>query len=240
MPELGVVYTMAATDFLALLPDEAVHLQVFDPPYGIGYEAGWQTTNGHLPRVAATRFVTDDVFDASFLPDAYRVLRDGGACYLFTQWTVMQQWREALEAAGYTVQQLIIWDKLNWGGGNLQAYGNQTELILFATKGRHRLRYPRRQGNVWRMTKLDTINYEGNYDNPTQKPQRLIRKAILNSSDVGDIVLDVHCGSGTTPAAAQETGRRWYACDIDPRQVAIAQARLALPHKLPMLFIEEQ
>ncbi|RMH12866.1 MAG: site-specific DNA-methyltransferase [Planctomycetota bacterium] len=49
---------------------------------------------------------------------------------------------------------------------------------------------------------------------PTQKPERLLERIIEASSDPGDLVLDLFCGSGTTPAVAQRLGRRWIAADI--------------------------
>ena len=50
---------------------------------------------------------------------------------------------------------------------------------------------------------------------PTQKPEELVRKFVLASSNVGDIVLDPFSGSGTTLVAAEQLGRRWLGCDQD-------------------------
>ena len=52
---------------------------------------------------------------------------------------------------------------------------------------------------------------------PTQKPEELLRKLILASSNPGDLVLDPFSGSGTTPVVAEQLGRRWLACDSDSR-----------------------
>jgi site-specific DNA-methyltransferase (adenine-specific) len=52
---------------------------------------------------------------------------------------------------------------------------------------------------------------------PTQKPEELIRKFVLASSNVGDIVIDPFSGSGTTAVVAEQLGRRWMACDLDPQ-----------------------
>jgi site-specific DNA-methyltransferase (adenine-specific) len=49
---------------------------------------------------------------------------------------------------------------------------------------------------------------------PTQKPEELIRKFILASSNRGDLVLDPFSGSGTTAVVAEQLGRKWLACDI--------------------------
>jgi site-specific DNA-methyltransferase (adenine-specific) len=52
---------------------------------------------------------------------------------------------------------------------------------------------------------------------PTQKPEELLRKFILASSNPGDLVLDPFSGSGTTAVVAEQLGRRWLACDSDPQ-----------------------
>lgn len=61
---------------------------------------------------------------------------------------------------------------------------------------------------------------------PTQKPETLLERVILASSNEGDVVADFCCGSGTTPAVAQRLGRRWLACDASPAAVEITASRL--------------
>lgn len=219
------IYHMDAVNLLQMLPDESADLIVADPPYGIGYKTSWKTSNGGRGRNTSASF-GDDEIQLSWLPDAYRVLKPDSALYLFTRWDVLHIWHEALEAAGFKVVQRILWDKLHWGAGDLSYYGSQTEDILFAVKGEHKLRWSKREGNVWRLTKLDTINFEGNFDNPTQKPQRLIERAIYRSSDPGALVIDPFVGSGTTAAAALASGRRFIACDRDEHQYQTATRRI--------------
>ena len=50
---------------------------------------------------------------------------------------------------------------------------------------------------------------------PTQKPEELVRKFVLASSNKGDIVLDPFSGSGTTLVVAEQLNRRWLGCDIN-------------------------
>ena len=49
---------------------------------------------------------------------------------------------------------------------------------------------------------------------PTQKPEELLRKIILASSNENDIILDPFCGSGTTPVCSEQLNRKWLACDL--------------------------
>ena len=61
---------------------------------------------------------------------------------------------------------------------------------------------------------------------PTQKPEELVRKIILASSDENDIVLDPFSGSGTTPVCAEQLNRKWLACDLYPEYLDWAIDRL--------------
>lgn len=61
---------------------------------------------------------------------------------------------------------------------------------------------------------------------PTQKPEAILERILLASSNEGDIVADFFCGGGTTAAVAQRLGRRWIACDQSRVAVAITADRL--------------
>lgn len=50
---------------------------------------------------------------------------------------------------------------------------------------------------------------------PTQKPEELLRKIILASTNMGDIVIDPFLGSGTTAVVAEQLGRKWMGCDMN-------------------------
>ncbi len=63
---------------------------------------------------------------------------------------------------------------------------------------------------------------------PTQKPEELLRKLILASSKVGDVVLDPFCGSGTTPVCAEQLQRRWIGCDLSEEYLGWAVNRVEL------------
>ncbi|HYT34810.1 MAG TPA: site-specific DNA-methyltransferase [Ktedonobacteraceae bacterium] len=60
----------------------------------------------------------------------------------------------------------------------------------------------------------------------TQKPAALLERIILASSEEHDLVLDCLCGSGVTPAVAEQLGRRWIACDQSNLAIQLTQKRL--------------
>ncbi|HHN93933.1 MAG TPA: site-specific DNA-methyltransferase, partial [Anaerolineae bacterium] len=63
---------------------------------------------------------------------------------------------------------------------------------------------------------------------PTQKPEELLRKIVLASSNVGDLVVDPFLGSGTTAVVAEQLGRRWLGCDISAEYCTWAVQRIEL------------
>ena len=69
---------------------------------------------------------------------------------------------------------------------------------------------------------------------PTQKPEELLRKFILTSSNVGEVVLDPFCGSGTTPVCAEQLQRKWLACDLSPEYLDWAANRIELVEDWPI------
>jgi len=67
----------------------------------------------------------------------------------------------------------------------------------------------------------------GDYVHPTQKPISLVKRAVLNSSNRGDIIIDGFLGSGTTMVAAEETGRECYGIEKDNKFAAVILERMA-------------
>ena len=81
-------------------------------------------------------------------------------------------------------------------------------------------------GDIW--TDIDPINSQAieNLQFDTQKPEALLKRIILASSNPGDIVADFFCGSGTTLAVAEKLGRRWIGCDLSKFAIQVTRKRL--------------
>ncbi len=74
-----------------------------------------------------------------------------------------------------------------------------------------------------------------NTDHPTQKPEKLMAKIILASSNPGDVVLDPFLGSGTTSVVAKKLGRRYVGIEIDETYSCLAEKRLHLAESNPAI-----
>ena len=83
-------------------------------------------------------------------------------------------------------------------------------------------KHRRNRTNVWNYPLARRGRRRGHDLHPTVKPIAMVSDAILDVTQRGDIVLDPFCGSGTTILAAERTGRRGYAIELDPGHVDTA------------------
>jgi site-specific DNA-methyltransferase (adenine-specific) len=91
--------------------------------------------------------------------------------------------------------------------------------------GRFRLTHP---SNLWTDLTIPFWSMPENTDHPTQKPEKLLAKLILASSNPGDFVFDPFLGSGTTAVVAKKLGRHFAGVEIDEEFACLAQKRLEL------------
>lgn len=80
--------------------------------------------------------------------------------------------------------------------------------------------------DIWEISALQSATREA-IGYPTQKPEALLERVIMASSNEGDVVADIFCGGGTTPAVAQRLKRNWIACDQSRVAVALTADRIA-------------
>lgn len=94
--------------------------------------------------------------------------------------------------------------------------------------GKFRLTHP---SNLWTDMTVPFWSMPENTDHPTQKPEKLIARLLLASSQNGDWILDPFVGSGTTAVVARKLGRRFCAVEQNPQYVAWTMKRLELAEK---------
>lgn len=215
----NVVITSDAVELIRSLPKKSIKLIITDPPYGIAYYSGYyKGKNPHSPIAHDWNFQIGDLYQA-----ADRVLTDDGAMYLFTRWDVYPIWFASLPVP-FTLKNCIVWMKNNWSAGDLKGnFGNQYELLLFITKKEHKIR-GKRWSNIWPFPRIPARKLRV----ASEKPVKLLERAIISSSDIGDIVLDPYCGSGSTGEAAIGCNRAFILGDIDKEMVRLASERLGL------------
>ena len=158
---------------------------------------------------------------------------DGSIHYICMDWRHMQE----MLAAGYNVyselKNLCVWSKSNGGMGSF--YRSRHELVFVWKSGTAAHvnnfelgQHGRYRTNVWDYAGVNTFRSDRMDElqmHPTVKPVALVADAIKDCSKQGDIILDPFCGSGTTIIAAERTGRKARAIEIDPVYVDVAIRR---------------
>ena len=228
----------SAEDVATLVEGEGdeVDLVVTDPPYNVGYEpegapSGRTAGRNRKKRPGQTLGpiendrLTPEQYQA-FLDSAFANLASslsrGGAVYVFGGTGTFLPYEQAFQTAGFHLSSVIVWDK-----GSLvltrKNYHSQYELIFYGwLAGKpHAFYGGRSQTDIWSASR----DRGRDYQHPTQKPVELVARAIENSSRPGQTVLDPFVGSGTTFIAAERSGRRCLAMEVDPRFCEVAIAR---------------
>ena len=221
-----------------LLGGERAACVVTDPPYNMNYVGAGRGKRGPI----LNDNMPDDAF-AAFLTAAYAAaadaLVDGGALYAFYKELGSGVFVTALTAAGLTFRQELVWVKNQPVLGGAK-YQNMYEPLVFATKGNSYAVWNGGRRERSAMERVDLMNEEElraalkalldqeatdvlrepkpqkSDLHPTMKPVRLLARLIRNSTDEGDIVLDLFGGSGSTLMACEQMGRRCRMVELDP------------------------
>lgn len=91
--------------------------------------------------------------------------------------------------------------------------------------GNYRLTHP---SNLWTDLTIPFWSMPENTDHPTQKPEKLVAKVILASSNPGDVIFDPFLGSGTTSVVAKKLGRQYFGVELDEMYACLTEKRLEI------------
>ena len=97
-------------------------------------------------------------------------------------------------------------------------------------KGRYRITHP---SNIWTDLTVPFWSMPENTDHPTQKPEKLIAKIVLASSNKADVILDPFLGCGTTSVVAKKLKRQYVGVEIDAEYCCLAEKRLEMAEEFP-------
>jgi DNA modification methylase len=204
-----------------LIQEDKVDLTFTDPPYNVDYEG------------TAGKIMNDKMEDNTFylfLFQAFKNIFDhtkpGGAIYVCHADTEGLNFRNAYKNAGFKLAECLIWVKNALVLGR-QDYHWRHEPILYGWKegAAHYFIDDRTQDTVWEYNKP-----KKNEEHPTMKPLELCGRAISNSSRVGEIVLDLFGGSGSTLIASDQLQRKARLMELDERFVDVIVKRY-IKHK---------
>jgi len=202
-----------------LMGPDVARLLVTDPPYGVAIvggdhmdrrRKGLELVNDSRDGQQQVRLWTSALANCSLAGDAYVFCPAGP---LNVELTL------AIRAAGIEHHQSLIWAKQRMTPGQSH-FHYRHESIFYGWRGRSSWQGSRKEDSVWEADRPSRSP-----DHPTIKPVVLFEKALLCSSQAGDIVLDPFVGSGTAIIAAERLGRRCFAMELDPRYSDVAVRR---------------
>ena len=228
-------------------PDNSIDLIFADPPYNLQLQhALWR------PNMTKVKAVDDewdqfgsfeeyDRFSQRWLTACRRVLKDTGTLWVIGSYHNIYRIGALMQDLGYWFLNDIIWLKTN-PMPNFRGvrFTNAHETLLWASKYRgarytfnhhtmKALNDDLQMRSDWEIpicSGAERLKVNGKKAHSTQKPEALLYRVILSSSNHGDIVLDPFFGSGTTGAVAKKLHRNWIGIELDPAYIEIAQGRL--------------
>lgn len=211
-----------AVEFLRSMPSASVDLIVTDPAYE---SLEKHRAIGTTTRLKHSKSSSNDWFNVfpntrfpELFAEAHRVLKKNTHLYLFCDAETMFVAKPIAEDAGFKFWKPLVWDKCQIGMG--YHYRARYELILFFEKGKRKLK------DLGVPDILTHRRIRGGY--PSEKPSAISEILIKQSSDVGDLVVDPFCGSGSVGVAARTRGRRFAGCDVCEEAVETTLERLAV------------
>ncbi len=236
-------------EILLQLPEKSVDLIFADPPYNLQLQNALRR-----PDLSAVDAVDDDwdrfadfaaydQFTREWLSACRRVLKDTGTLWVIGSYHNIYRVGSILQDLGYWILNDIVWIKTN-PMPNFRGvrFTNAHETLLWCKKSKLQRRYTfnyhamktandgvqmRSDWAIPLCTGGERLRANGEKLHATQKPEALLYRVILASSNAGDVVLDPFFGTGTTGAVAKRLGRHFIGIEREPRYIAAAQARLA-------------
>lgn len=206
------------------IEDGSVDLVVTDPPYKTITGGDSNGANSERPKgmLQGNRklFKHQNIKISSWMPEIYRVLKEGSHCYIFTNSLNLQEMLNEVTKVGFKLHNLLVWEKNNCTPS--QYYMKNCEYVLFLRKGK--AKWINNIGDSKTVHKFNNII--GNKLHPTEKPVDLLEYYLLNSSEPNDIVFDPFMGSGSTGVACLNTNRNFIGIELDEGYFKIAQNRI--------------
>ena len=197
------------TDVEKLMGGEKADLLLTDPPYNVAYEGKTEE------KLTIKNDKQDDSQFLQFLTDcfscAFSVLKEGASFYVWHADLEGLNFRLAIKNAGLTLKQNLIWVKNSMVLGR-QDYQWRHEPCLYGWKegAAHNWYSDRKQTTI-----LEFDRPTKSKEHHTMKPIALFAYQLGNSTQRGDLVLDLFGGSGTSIIASEQTGRKCYTMELD-------------------------
>ncbi len=234
-------------EVLGTLPEQSIDLIFADPPYNLQLQQELWRPN--VTKVDAVNdawdrfedFAAYDAFTRDWLAACRRVLKDTGTLWVIGSYHNIYRVGAILMDLGYWILNEVVWRKTN-PMPNFRGvrFANAHETLIWAQKrkgARYTFNYRAMKAlngdlqmrSDWLLpicSGRERLKIDGKKAHSTQKPEALLYRVILSSSNPGDVVLDPFFGTGTTGAVARRLHRHWIGIERDARYIEAARARI--------------
>ncbi len=236
-------------EVLKKLPDNSVDLIFADPPYNLQLQGElWRPNQTKVDAVnnewdKFTSFQVYDKFCEEWLKECRRVLKKDGTIWVIGSYHNIFRIGKIMQDIGFWVLNDILWIKTNpMPNFKGTRFNNAHETLIWASKdkdSRYTFHYKTMKAfnddlqlrSDWYIPicndKKRIKDKQGNKVHPTQKPEALLYRIIISTSNPGDIVLDPFMGSGTTGAIAKKLGRKFIGIEKEDDYIKVANERIA-------------
>lgn len=216
-----------AVEFMKTLEDESIDLIITDPPYKVTARGSSGGTGGMLTKEINKKgnvFTHNFIKIQDWLPELYRLLKDGSHCYIMTNNKNLLEYLNEITKQGFKIYKVLIWDKGN--SITNMYYMDSHEYIIFCRKGRAKKINNCGSKSILSIPNKKTKDENGKNLHDTEKPVELMKILVENSSQVGELVLDPFVGVGATAIACKELDRQYIGVELDEHYYNIAVNRI--------------
>lgn len=252
--ELDQILCGDCIEILGQLPENSIDLVFADPPYNL--QLSQELWRPNRTRVGAvedewdkfTSFEQYDEFTRNWLLGCKRVLKAEGTLWVIGTYHNIYRVGSALQNLGFWILNDIVFIKTNpMPNFHGIRFTNSHETLLWAQKrkgSKYTFNYQAMKAlnddlqmrSDWLLpicTGPERIKTNGSKAHSTQKPEALLYRVLLSSTNPGDVVLDPFFGTGTTGAVARKLGRHFIGIERDADYIKIAQTRITAIQSVP-------
>lgn len=250
---LNTILSGDCVEAMNALPENSVDLIFADPPYNLQLRGDLHrpdnskvdAVDDHWDQFAS--FEAYDRFTRDWLKAARRVLKPNGAIWVIGSYHNIFRVGAALQNEGYWILNDVVWRKANpMPNFRGKRFTNAHETMIWASKSeksKYTFNYEAlKELNEGVQMRSDWVlpicngherlkDANGEKAHPTQKPQSLLHRVLIGSTNPGDVVLDPFFGTGTTGAVAKMLGRNFIGIEREEAYREVAEARIAKVRK---------
>lgn len=260
-PWLDQVHVGDCVAELERLPAASVDIVFADPPYNLQLEGALTRPDQSLVDAVDDEwdqfdsFEAYDAFTRAWLLAVRRVLKPNGTIWVIGSYHNIFRVGTIMQNLGFWMLNDVVWVKSNpMPNFRGRRFTNAHETMIWASRSREAKKYTfhyeamkganedlqmRSDWNFALCTGSERLkDGEGRKVHATQKPEALLHRVLMSSSNPGDVVLDPFFGTGTTGAVAKRLGRHFVGIERDSTYAEAARARIAAIEPLPAEALE--